>query len=96
MITAFDKYKEELLKEQTVVAKREKTTAAASFCQTLDKFRERVGKTDVSDWTDDDLLAANASVTALHEALALFLNPPDEAEGAGAGEGELPPSTALS
>ena len=92
MITAFDKYKEELLKEQTVVAKREKTTAAASFCQTLDKLREKVEKTDVSDWSDDDLLAANASVTSLHEALALFLNPPDEAEGTG----EAPPSTALS
>ena len=96
MITAYDKYKEELKKAKDGGVKREKATAAVAFCQTLDKFRERVGKTDVSDWTDDDLLAANASVTALHEALALFLNPPDEAEGAGAGEGELPPSTALS
>jgi len=78
MTTAYAKYKEELLKEQAGVTKREKITAAAAFCQSLDKLREKVEKTDVTDWSDDDLLAANASVTSLHEALALFLNPPDE------------------
>ena len=39
-----------------------------------------------------ETVVANASVTSLHEALALFLNPPDEAKGTG----EALPSTALS
>jgi len=55
--------------------KREKLTAAAVFCQFLDKSRERLEKADISDWSDADLLAANASVTALQEVLGIFLNP---------------------
>ncbi len=90
MTTAYDKYREELQKAlEGGTKKREKLSAAAIFCQSLDKSRERVEKTDITDWSDDDLLAANASVTALQEALGVFLShPPGEG-------GEVPPSREL-
>ncbi|MEI7635931.1 MAG: ParB/RepB/Spo0J family partition protein [Syntrophus sp. (in: bacteria)] len=89
MSTAYDKYREELQKAlEGGTKKREKLTAAAIFCQSLDKTRERLEKTDISDWSDAGLLAANASVTALQEALGVFINPPVEG-------GEVPPSREL-
>ena len=58
MNTAYAKYKEELQKEQAGgTKKREKLSAAAVFCQSLDKSREKVEKTDVADWSDADLLS---------------------------------------
>ena len=95
MTTAYAKYKEELQKAQAGgTKKREKLTAAVAFCQSLDKSRDKVEKTDITEWSDDNLLAANASVTALREALDVFLNPPGEGEGEG-GDGEAPPSPEL-
>jgi len=79
MTTAYGKYKEELQKEQEGgTKKREKLTVAAAFCQSLDKSREKVEKTDVTDWSDDDLLAANDSISRLREALDNFTTPPGE------------------
>ena len=79
MSTAYDKYREEQQKALEVgTKKREKLTAAAVFCQSLDKSREKVEKTDVADWSDDDLLAANDSISRLREALDNFTNPPSE------------------
>ncbi|MEI6313927.1 MAG: ParB/RepB/Spo0J family partition protein [Syntrophus sp. (in: bacteria)] len=79
MTTAYEKYKEELQKEQEGgTKKREKLTAAAVLCQFLDKSREKLEKTDVSDWSDDDLLTANDSISRLREALDNFTNHPGE------------------
>ena len=79
MTTAYEKYKEELQKEQEGgTKKREKLTAAAVLCQFLDKSREKLEKTDVSDWSDDDLLTANDSISRLREALDNFTTPPSE------------------
>jgi len=77
MSTAYAKYKEELQKEQAGVTKtRAKLSAAAALCQTLDKAREKLDKTDITDWSDDDLLAANESINSLKESLENFTNPP--------------------
>jgi ParB family chromosome partitioning protein len=79
MNTAYAKYKEELYKEQEGgTRKREKLSTAAVFCQSLDKSREKVEKTDVADWSNDDLLAANDSINRLREALDNFTTPPAE------------------
>ncbi len=79
MTTAYEKYREELQKENEGGTKRrEKLTASAIFCQSLDKSRERVEKTDVSEWSDDDIMAANDSINRLREALDNFTNPPRE------------------
>ena len=79
MTTAYEKYKQEIQKEQEGgTKKREKLTAAAVLCQSLDKSREKLEKTDVSDWSDDDLLTANDSISRLREALDNFTNPPGE------------------
>ena len=79
MTTAYEKYKEELQKEQEGGAKkREKLSAALSLCQSLDKVREKLAKTDVADWSDDDVLATNDSISNLREALDNFTNPPAE------------------
>jgi len=89
MVTAFNIYKEQLNKEGEGRKKIEKLSEGAKFCQALDTTRERVAKTDVANWSDNDLLAANDSVTALQEALNIFINPPTEGE-------ENPPSRELS
>jgi len=77
MTRAYEKYKEELQKEQEGGAKqREKLSASASLCLSLDKVREKLAKTDVANWSDDDVLAANDSINNLREALDNFTNPP--------------------
>ena len=77
MTTAYDKYKEELQQEQEGVKQtREKLSAAASLCQSLDKSREKLDKSDVADWSEDDIVAVNASISNIREALDNFTNPP--------------------
>ena len=79
MNTAYAKYKEELQKELAGVTKtREKLTPVAVFCQSLDKSREKVEKTDIADWSEDDIMSANDSINRLREALDNFTNPPAE------------------
>jgi len=87
MNTAYAKYREELQKELAGGAKtRQKLTPAASLCQTLDKAREKLDKTDLADWSDDDIRLANEAVNSLRESLDNFTNPPPSP----------PPSMALS
>jgi ParB family chromosome partitioning protein len=77
MTTAYAKYKEELQQEQEGEKKiREKLSASASLCQSLDKAREKLAKTDIADWSEDDVLAANDSISNIREALDNFTNPP--------------------
>jgi ParB family chromosome partitioning protein len=79
MNTAYTKYKEELQKELAGVTKtRVKLTAAAALCQTLDKSREKLEKTDIADWSEDDIMAANDSINRLREAIDNFTTPPTE------------------
>jgi len=79
MNTAYAKYKEELQKELAGVTKtREKLTPVAVFCQSLDKSREKVEKTDIADWSEDDIMSANDSINRLREALDNFTNPQAE------------------
>jgi len=79
MNTAYAKYKEELQKEQAGIPKtREKLPAVAVFCQSLDKSREKLEKTNIADWSEDDIMSANDSINRLREALDNFTNPPSE------------------
>ena len=79
MSTAYAKYKEELQKELAGVTKtREKLSASAAHCQTLYKGREKLDKTDITDWSDADLLAANEAINSLKESLENFTAPPAE------------------
>ncbi|MCX5829761.1 MAG: hypothetical protein NTV58_17460 [Deltaproteobacteria bacterium] len=50
----------------------------AVFCPFLEKFREKKEKTDVTDWSDNDLLAVNESINRLREALDNFTIPKEE------------------
>jgi len=77
MTTAYTKYKEELQQEQEGEKKiREKLSAASSLCQSLDKSREKLDKSDIADWSEDDVMAVNDSISNLREALDNFTNPP--------------------
>ncbi|MEI7673039.1 MAG: ParB/RepB/Spo0J family partition protein [Deltaproteobacteria bacterium] len=100
MITAYEKLKEEMNKELTgQETKRVFLTPVVSFCQTLDKSREKLAKADIADWSNEDLEAATAAATALREAVDAFLNSPGDGAGVGADDGgnsEAPPSTRLS
>ena len=79
MSTAYAKYKEELQKELAGATKtRQKLTASAALCQTLDKAREKLDKTDITDWSDADLLATNESINSLKVSLENFTTPPSE------------------
>ena len=51
---------------------------AAALCQTLDKAREKLDKTDLTDWSDADLLATNEAINSLKESLENFTAPPSE------------------
>jgi len=77
MTSAYAKYKEELQQDQDGVKQiREKLSAAAILCQSLDKSREKLDKSDVADWSENDVMAVNASIGNLREALDNFTNPP--------------------
>lgn len=83
MTTAFNNYKEQLQKTEEGSKERVKMSDAAKFCQALDSTRERLAKTEVADWSDEDIQSANEAAVSLQEALDLFLNPPpkDDDEG---------------
>lgn len=81
MTTAFNNYKEQLQKTEEGRKERAKMSEAAKFCQVLDSTRERLAKTDVGDWSNEDIQSANEAAVSLQEALDLFLNPPAEEEG---------------
>ncbi|MCX5810682.1 MAG: ParB/RepB/Spo0J family partition protein [Proteobacteria bacterium] len=86
MNTAYAKYKEELQKEPTGgTKKREALSEAATLCQTLNKSREKLEKTDITGWSDDDRLIVNDSIGRLKDTIEIFISPPTEG-------GEAPPS----
>ena len=76
MTTAFNNYKEQLQKTEEGSKERVKLSDAAKFCQALDSTRERLAKTEVADWSDEDIQSANEAAVSLQEALGIFLNPP--------------------
>jgi len=55
----------------------------------FDKTRGKITDPNAVDWSDDDRIAVNKSLTALREAIDVFLNPVPEAAG------ENPPSREL-
>jgi ParB family chromosome partitioning protein len=76
MLTAWAKYKEELRKKQEDVSMaRVKRPASDSFCQAADKMQERVRKTDVSGWSEEELAAARDSLNMLRDTIASFPYP---------------------
>ena len=100
MNTAYAKLKEEMAKELAGEGqKRVRLSPAISLCQTLEKSREKLANTSIADWSNEDLQAATASVTALRDAADTFLNSPGEGDGEGSadtgGDGETPPSREL-
>lgn len=79
MTTAYAKYKEEMQKEQAGVTKRAaRATPAESLRQSLDKTRGKLEKTDAANWSEDDRLAVNDSMTQLRDAMETFFNPSRE------------------
>jgi len=100
MITAYAKLKEEMEKELAGEGtKKARLTPAASLCQSLDNTREKLAKANIADWSNEDLEAVTAAVTALRDAADAFLNPSGEGAGVGVdvgGNGKAPPSTQLS
>jgi ParB family chromosome partitioning protein len=75
MLTEWTKYKEDLLQKQEAAANPKvkiPLPASVSFCQFLDKSRERVQKTAAADWSEEELTAARESIDLLKEALENF------------------------
>ena len=90
MITAYAKLKEQMQKDQEGARKRGAALSpAADLCRSLDKAREKVEKADNTNWSDEDRLIVNDSISALQEALNIYINPPET------GEGEAPASRKL-
>jgi len=88
MITAYAKLKDELDRESAAKGqKRERLPLAVSLCQTMDKSREKLEKTDPAGWSEEDRQAVSDAVTALREAADAFVIAITEGGG--------PPSTNL-
>ncbi|MCX5830144.1 MAG: ParB/RepB/Spo0J family partition protein, partial [Deltaproteobacteria bacterium] len=82
MTTAYAKYKEEMQKEQAGGKKRAAAaTPVESLRQSLDRTREKLEKTDAANWSEDDRLAVNDSMTRLRDAMETFLTPSGEGSG---------------
>ena len=66
-------------KEQAGATKRAaRATPAESLRQSLDKTRGKLEKTDAANWSEDDRLAVNDSMTQLRDAMETFFNPSRE------------------
>lgn len=89
MLTAWQEYKEKVAR-QTEGRKKGTTVSptAPELKKWLDKTRGKITDADAANWSDDDRIAVNESLTSLQEAIDVFLNP-EEA-------GEKPPSRELS
>ncbi|MCX5829137.1 MAG: ParB/RepB/Spo0J family partition protein [Deltaproteobacteria bacterium] len=89
MLSAWEKYKETVKKQQEGRKKVEKIPPTPpELKKWFDKTRGKITGVDAANWSDDDRIAVNESLTALQEAINGFLNP-EEA-------GENPPSRELS
>ncbi len=76
MRTAWNKYKEGLLKAQGGPAPaRVKRSPGASFTLAVDTLRERIRDTDAAAWSAEELAAAHDSLGLLQEAIDNFMNP---------------------
>jgi len=88
MLSAWEKYKEMVKKQQEGRKKVEKIPPTPpELKKWFDKTRGKITDVDAVDWSEDDRIAVNESLTALREAIDVFLNP----EAAG----ENPPSREL-
>jgi len=91
MKTAYEKLKEEMQKDQEGARKRGAALSpAAALCRSLDQARDKVEKTDNTNWSEEDRLIVSNSISSLQNALDVYLNPPEE------GGGETPPRVELS
>lgn len=89
MLSAWEKYKETVKKQQEGRKKVEKIPPTPpELKKWFDKTRGKITDADAVDWSDDDRIAVNESLTALREAIDVFLNPEEV--------GENPPSRELS
>ena len=88
MLTAWQEYKEKVAR-QAEGRKKGATVppTAPELKKWFDKTRGKITDADAANWSDDDRIAVNESLTALQEAIDGFLNP----EAAG----ENPPSREL-
>jgi hypothetical protein len=76
MTTAWNKYKEGLLKAQGGPAPaRVKRSPGASFTLAVDTLRERIRDTDTAGWSGEELAAVHTSLRLLQEEIAGFMNP---------------------
>jgi len=88
MLSAWEKYKEMVKKQQEGRKKVEKLPPTPpELKKWFDKTRGKITDADSVDWSDDDRIAVNESLTALREAIDVFLNPEET--------GENPPSREL-
>ena len=77
MLTAWQDYKDRVAKQKEGRKKGEKGPATPQELKTwLDKTRGKLNDADTGNWSDEDRIAVNDSLTALQEAIGIFLNPP--------------------
>jgi hypothetical protein len=83
MTTAWNKYKEGLLKAQGGPAEaRVRRSPCASFTLAVDTLRERIRDTDTAAWSEEELAAAHDSLSLLQEEMDSFMNPAGGGEAA--------------
>ncbi|MCK9391482.1 MAG: ParB/RepB/Spo0J family partition protein [Syntrophales bacterium] len=76
MLSAWEKYKETVKKQQEGRRKVEKIPPTPpELKKWFDKTRGKLTDADAVDWSNDDRTAVNESLTALREAIDVFLNP---------------------
>jgi len=89
MLSAWEDYKEKVARQKE--GRKKGTTlppTAPELKKWFDKTRGKITDADAANWSDDDRIAVNESLTALQEAIDGFLNPGEA--------GENPPSRELS
>ncbi len=76
MVTAYNKYKERLKKQQEGGKKKEKAaTSPADVLEWLDKTGHKLGAIDAAAWTDDQKAALAQTLEAIRTTIEAMLRP---------------------
>jgi ParB family chromosome partitioning protein len=84
MVKAWGEYKEQLRKKQEGISPaRIRLSPPASLARESERFRERIRNVDASQWSEEDIASARASLLSLKDDIDGFPYPPDEIVDAG-------------
>lgn len=75
MLTAWQKYKKKVAKQQNSREKKVKATHAMVLCQSMEKILARLAAADPASWSEEEKNAVSTTLVALQEALRTFPNP---------------------